>query len=314
MESVAASGSHCKYNELLQRTTGGDEPMRRWMATVLSGVCVSLIVVAGCRDDQINATPLVMPDPDVADTTGEPTFEEAVGGEPVVEAAGERATDEGAEADAPPVAADRAPAPVPAPDADASQAPARRPQATAPDAPTPAQSAPSEDAPAAAERPGRQRPAASPQGGFDGAGPGMQGQRPTGQARGDLFEQRDANSDGLLQRDEIPEAFRERMMAADADGDGALSREEIREALSRRQGAPGGQLSPEERRARLMERLDANNDGKLQVEELPERMRERLSQADADGDGVLSEAEMAEARGAWQRRGGGGPRGGPNAN
>jgi len=129
-----------------------------------------------------------------------------------------------------------------------------------------------------------------------------------------LFEQHDANSDGLLQADEIPEAFRERMMAADADGDGAVSRDEVRDTVRRRVAAAGAERSPEELRARLMERLDANNDGKLQVDELPERMRERLSAADTNGDGVLSEEEMAEAGEAWQRRGGGGPRRGPGAN
>ena len=44
--------------------------------------------------------------------------------------------------------------------------------------------------------------------------------------------------------------------------------------------------------ARLIQRFDANKDGKLQVSELPDRLRERLAKADTNSDGVLTAAEL----------------------
>lgn len=44
--------------------------------------------------------------------------------------------------------------------------------------------------------------------------------------------------------------------------------------------------------ASLIQRFDANKDGKLQVSELPERLRARLGKADTNGDGVLTPVEL----------------------
>jgi hypothetical protein len=44
--------------------------------------------------------------------------------------------------------------------------------------------------------------------------------------------------------------------------------------------------------ARMMERLDANGDGKLAVSELPERAQRRFGDADQDRDGFLSVEEI----------------------
>ncbi|GEM_PF-3130690 len=120
----------------------------------------------------------------------------------------------------------------------------------------------------------------------------------------------DENGDGLLQRAEAPEHMREQFMRADTNKDGAVSREEMQAAMPPPGDRP--QLSPEERRKRMMERMDANGDGKITIAELPERMRERMKQADTNSDGVLSPQEL-EAVGEAMRRmrpGGGGPRGG----
>jgi hypothetical protein len=48
--------------------------------------------------------------------------------------------------------------------------------------------------------------------------------------------------------------------------------------------------------ARLIARFDANHDGQLQVSELPEHKREFLAKADADGNGVITAAELTAAR------------------
>lgn len=47
--------------------------------------------------------------------------------------------------------------------------------------------------------------------------------------------------------------------------------------------------------AGLIERFDANKNGKLEASELPQRARERWGTADANGDGVITEAELRTA-------------------
>ncbi|MGD9495419.1 MAG: EF-hand domain-containing protein [Armatimonadota bacterium] len=55
------------------------------------------------------------------------------------------------------------------------------------------------------------------------------------------FERMDANGDGVLKGDEIPERFRERWMQGDANGDGALTREELQKLWEARRGqGPSG--------------------------------------------------------------------------
>ena len=74
--------------------------------------------------------------------------------------------------------------------------------------------------------------------------------------------------------------------AADADGDGQLSREEWRELPRAARAAA---------RERMFARLDANDDGALEVSEFGPDM-ERLNALDADGDGRLTRSEMREGR------------------
>ncbi len=125
----------------------------------------------------------------------------------------------------------------------------------------------------------------------------LSAEAPTGDRERPGFSEIDGDGNGSISLEEM-QAFgdaarAERFAAADTDGDGVLTEEEIIAAAQNR------------RAARLIERLDANDDGVLQVEELRvreargERFFERL---DADEDGVISEAEFNDP----PRRGGGG--------
>lgn len=143
---------------------------------------------------------------------------------------------------------------------------------------------------------------------------GRPGDRP---ARGgmpaisEILKRFDANGDGQLTKDELPEQAAERIMRADANGDGAVTKEELEEIRKRfaggqRGGAGGrGMFDPEQ----LFKRLDANGDGKLSKDELPERFGQRIMQADADKDGFVTKEEFAEV--AKRMAGGRGGPGGP---
>jgi len=78
-------------------------------------------------------------------------------------------------------------------------------------------------------------------GGF-GGGPGAGGP----QMMGRMFEQSDANGDGKLSGDEIPERMRQGMARIDTNGDGAIEKSEIEQMMrsfggSNRPGGPGGE-------------------------------------------------------------------------
>ena len=57
-------------------------------------------------------------------------------------------------------------------------------------------------------------------------------------------------------------------------------------------GGPGGRGGY----AAMLKRFDANDDGKLQIDEMPERMRGFAEMFDADDDGAIVEAEMGKVR------------------
>jgi Ca2+-binding EF-hand superfamily protein len=105
------------------------------------------------------------------------------------------------------------------------------------------------------------------------------------------FATLDVNGDGSLTQDELRAQGQARFAEADANGDGALSADEMVAASGERAA---------KRAARMIERLDANEDGVLQLEEMQNRGGDRaermFERADADGDGVLSAEEFETAK------------------
>lgn len=146
--------------------------------------------------------------------------------------------------------------------------------------------------------------------GRPGDGPARGGMPPVAE----ILKRFDANNDGKLTKDELPQQAAERIMRADANSDGAVTKQELEEVRKRfaggqRGGGEGrGMPDPEQ----LFKRLDANGDGKLSKDELPERFGQRILQADANKDGVVTKEEFAEVA---KRMGGGrgGPQGKPDA-
>ncbi len=68
------------------------------------------------------------------------------------------------------------------------------------------------------------------------------------------------------------------------------------------QGGGGGGGNP----AALLQRVDANGDGKISQDEAPSRMKENFSTLDKNGDGFLERSELPTGGGGGGGRGGGG--------
>src|SRR5258706_2012471 len=89
-----------------------------------------------------------------------------------------------------------------------------------------------------------------------------------------ILEQLNKNKDGKLTKDELPEEGPGRLLRQllERTGKDFLTAEDIEKARAAFGGQPGGPSEPGE----FLKRLDKNNDGKLQKDELPEPLRDRL--------------------------------------
>lgn len=134
-------------------------------------------------------------------------------------------------------------------------------------------------------------------------------------ARDARFDALDTNNDGVVTREEIA-AHRGKMKAEhgksgksgkmaekafkrmDTDGNGSISQEELEAGMKKRHGKRA-----EARQGRMMEHMDANNDGKLTKEEMGSHMSDRMmSRLDADGDGRISKAEAEKMHSKWRKK------------
>jgi Ca2+-binding EF-hand superfamily protein len=138
--------------------------------------------------------------------------------------------------------------------------------------------------------------------------PAVWADEPAKPAAETLFAELDADKDGQVASDEIPEAkkslFERLVRRGDKNADGKLAAEEFAAGLAegaagekpaRGEGRPGAGGGP----ARFFARLDSNADGKIVADEVPEPGRERfaklVSRADKDGDGAVSREEFLAA-------------------
>lgn len=119
-----------------------------------------------------------------------------------------------------------------------------------------------------------------------------------------IFEQIDLDGDGSVTLEELQGAREARFAQADTNADGTLDRDEL---LSRAEARAAAGVD------RMLERLDADGDGVLSQEEMAEARTGRgrgpnperiFSRMDADGDGVVTQAEFdAAAERMMERRG-----------
>ena len=129
----------------------------------------------------------------------------------------------------------------------------------------------------------------------------------------------DADKDGKISSEEMANAAAA-LATLDKNGDGVLERDEMmparRERGGRRgQGGPrGGEGGPNGFLDRMMQN-DKDGDGKVSSDEAPERMQNFFDRFDGDKDGFLTKDEITKASkrfASGESRGGGnrGPKGG----
>lgn len=111
------------------------------------------------------------------------------------------------------------------------------------------------------------------------------------------FAEMDSDKDGFLTEQELGERRWRRLGRADTDGDGKVSMAELRTAheqgtLRGFRGHRGHRGFWKKDPAKLFEKLDLDENGTLELSELPEHKREKLGAADADKDGKLTADEL----------------------
>lgn len=116
------------------------------------------------------------------------------------------------------------------------------------------------------------------------------------------FEQLDTNSDGAVTLAEIQAHQQGKFAAIDTNGDGALSAEEM---LASREKANSNRA--ERRVKRMISRMDANDNGLLEMGEMQKQFdgSRMLKHLDADGDGNITASEYEAGKGRQGGRRGG---------
>ncbi len=113
-----------------------------------------------------------------------------------------------------------------------------------------------------------------------------------GGARTMIMEQFDANQDGSLTQTEIDESVRSRMVAADGNGDGQLDLEEFVPLLV-------DILHP--KIVDGFQFLDADGSAAISIEELERPVAKVVSRLDRNDDGMVTEDEMTKRHRGWGR-------------
>lgn len=126
---------------------------------------------------------------------------------------------------------------------------------------------------------------AQERGGFKKEGAGAWGPK-------QIFEKNDANRDGFLTQNEMPEWMRNHMGKLDKDGDGKISAGEMAQMPGPGQKPEGG-FKPDANQ--IMQKLDANGDGQITRNEAHGPAAEKFNQLDANGDGKVSKDELQSA-------------------
>jgi Ca2+-binding EF-hand superfamily protein len=123
-----------------------------------------------------------------------------------------------------------------------------------------------------------------------------------GHGRGGFFVRADANTDGVVTRQEFVATRLAEFARLDTNRDGQLSRDEMRAGRHGRGGPGGGGPGGEGGHRFDLTRLDANHDGNISRQEFNARPDDRFDRLDTNHDGVISAQEQQAAQQAMQQR------------
>ena len=120
-----------------------------------------------------------------------------------------------------------------------------------------------------------------------------------------IFGRLDQDKDGKVSMDEMPSERRDKFSQVDASGDGYIDLGELEAAMAARfnemrarkvSNAKGTNNKDSKvavgRIAEQLMQLDANNDSRLNADEVAPRLKSKFSDVDTDGDGYLDSREI----------------------
>lgn len=109
-----------------------------------------------------------------------------------------------------------------------------------------------------------------------------------------MFEKHDANKDGKLTKDEMPEKALRMFDRVDQNKDGAVTKAEAeaaQEKFQKKRHERHGKFQ-----AKMMEKFDTNKDGQVSQAEFTDFSMKKFKEIDADGDGNVTQDEMEKHR------------------
>ena len=111
----------------------------------------------------------------------------------------------------------------------------------------------------------------------------------------EVFKQRDKNEDGKLEKSELIGWVSNDFSKLDVNADGFLSLEEFAKSAKfqkrNKRGRSGERPNPD----MVMERLDANEDGKISKKEAKGPLKEHFDRIDSNNDGFITKEEIENA-------------------
>ncbi|OPZ11610.1 MAG: transaldolase/EF-hand domain-containing protein [candidate division BRC1 bacterium ADurb.BinA364] len=116
-----------------------------------------------------------------------------------------------------------------------------------------------------------------------------------------LFMRYDADGDGKISKDEMPEKMRPFLASMDSNGDGFVDEEEAGALAQKAVPAAPAPGAP----SVSFLRYDQDNDGAVSREEMPEALGHLIDRLDANGDGKVDRAELDQMRQRMESMGGG---------
>lgn len=102
-----------------------------------------------------------------------------------------------------------------------------------------------------------------------------------------LMTRLDANKDGEISADEVPEKLLKHFKNVDADADGTVNQKEIHRAVNKAKTKFISHVQ-----SHVFDKIDQNDDGKLDIEKIVAKLHAGLNKIDTSGDGFIDRSEF----------------------